>query len=242
MTVISKPFIGIFVVIACLISSTIARAGSIDVSYTYSGAPGDYLLNFKIENNLTSQPETFVSLFGVDLTQFGADLSNDVAVIAAPVGFSTDYSDPSSPWNNYRFGYGGRDFNWINHWNAIGTPLRTGTSLSGFLVHTNAQVLPTTVNWFAFAFSVAPSPKPPVDGLAPQISSFSAEDSSPQPFYDSTTPSSPGSDLFVTTLGYEGGAEGSPHVVPEPASLTLAAFGILGTLAYGFSRRRSSRI
>lgn len=212
-------------------------AGSLDVSYTYTGTAGDYTLDFTVSNNLTSQPETFVSLFGVDLSQFGADLSNNVAVIAAPAGFSTDFSDPSSPWNNYKFGYGGRDFDWINHWNAIGTPVRTGTSLSGFLVHTNAQVLPTTVNWFAFAYSVIPSgPKPPFGG-EPQVDPLTT-DGAPgtQPFYDSTVESTPGSTVYVTTLGFEGGAQGFEHAVPEPTSLTLAGLGVLGTLLYGFRR------
>ncbi len=74
-----RLIIGLTIVMATSAASNVSHAGFILVSYTVSGTPGDYDLNFSVTNNMTAWHQE-IYLFGVSLSGF------DVAGSPPPFG------------------------------------------------------------------------------------------------------------------------------------------------------------
>ena len=217
-----QKWIWVFAVLTLASSSQSTRADSLDVSYTYSGTPGDYTLNFALHNNLTSIPKSEVSVFGFLVDQ-GTPSVN--------VGY-----DNISVFNTVLQGYGtsyllqnlAPDYN--NVWNAEFLPnfnglrIQTGSGRSGFLVHTTSTVLPTSVQWFAFTFSTVETP-PAYAGGDPNF------------YYQSLTKD------HYRSLGFEGivSDSGPTPAVPEPTTFAMTGLGCIVCAAYLFRRRASCK-
>ena len=118
-----------------------SNAGPIDVSYTVSGSPGNYDLDFSVTNNMLEWPTQNVYFFGVRLSV------SDIT--ASPVPFA----DRHSGWNFFNYGGSATELN--NTWQAGPTlgALLPGTTLSGFIVHIPDLVAPAEVSWGAIAVS-----------------------------------------------------------------------------------------
>lgn len=105
------------------------------VTYAVSGSPGDWTLDFNVENT-TNQ---LLYFFGVDLPS---------GLIGSPTGWVTD-----DTWNTGIDGGSGINYDntWITLVNGVdGIPI--GGSLSGYLVTDTSLAAPTSVNWFAYTF------------------------------------------------------------------------------------------
>jgi hypothetical protein len=132
----------VVLVVAVFAACSVASAGVIDVTYTVSGSPGAWDLNFTVANNMTAGPQQ-------DIYQFGVQLSGP-GVIGSPTGY-----DPNAtpvPWSNYF--YGGQPIFYNNVWVDFLDfyHLLSGTSLSGFIVEVTDDVAPAIVPWFAYAY------------------------------------------------------------------------------------------
>lgn len=138
-------------VVAVLVTSQDCLSNPIDVSYTASGTSGNYLLNFTVVNNMTSNPTQDIYLFGVRL--------DNSSVQGSPTGFDSSFY---TTWNNQTNGYGGSntDYNavWVDFSKSHFPGSSSPTSLSGFTVKVTGLNLPTTVNWFAYSISSTSSP------------------------------------------------------------------------------------
>src|ERR1022692_2371689 len=78
-------------VVAVFGACSVASAGAIDVTYTVSGLPGAWDLNFTVANNMTAGPEQDIYQFGVQLSVPG--------IIGSPTGY--DPNATSLPWTNF---------------------------------------------------------------------------------------------------------------------------------------------
>jgi hypothetical protein len=129
--------------LAFLVMSSIAAndsyAGPVFVSYTVSGMPGNYDLDFSVTNNMTAWHQN-VYLFGVSLSGF------DVASSPPP------FFSLGATTLNFAF-YGGSNTQYNTNWQANPTQmdLFPGNTLSGFIAHDTDLVAPTAVSWFAFS-------------------------------------------------------------------------------------------
>jgi hypothetical protein len=137
-------------VVAVFGACSVASAGAIDVTYTVSGLPGAWDLNFTVANNMTAGPEQDIYQFGVQLSVPG--------IIGSPTGY--DPNATSLPWTN--FFNGGQPIFYNNVWVDFFdfNHLLSGTSLSGFIVEVPDDVAPAIVPWFAYAY---PSSQDPAD-------------------------------------------------------------------------------
>ncbi|MGE5280666.1 MAG: PEP-CTERM sorting domain-containing protein [Deltaproteobacteria bacterium] len=120
-----------------LAAATPAFAISVVADYTYSGTPGDYILDFTVWNNLPAGS-------GLDVYFFGVDLAHNASQ-ESPTG----WIDYDSAWSNNSSGGSSISYmsNWINSNNAYDIP--PGSSLSGFKVYTPG--IPDTIHYFAYA-------------------------------------------------------------------------------------------
>jgi hypothetical protein len=116
-----------------------SRAGPVLVSYTVSGTPGNYDLDFSVTNNMTAWHQN-VYLLGVSLSGF------DVASSPSP------FFSLGATTLNFAF-YGGSNTQYNTNWQADPTQmdLFPGNSLSGFVAHDTDLIAPTAVSWFAFS-------------------------------------------------------------------------------------------
>jgi hypothetical protein len=129
--------LSIVLVLVCGIAApAIADPIHVGVSFTTTGTPGDYELDFTVHNNMLAWPGQNVYFFGVSL---GA---RDIA--GSPGTFNPDMW---LTWDNTP--YGGSSTIYNNVW--IGGSITPGTSLSGFKVHITDLVAPTSVPWFMFS-------------------------------------------------------------------------------------------
>jgi hypothetical protein len=200
---IVKKFVYVKILGALVLASLAAQAGPISVTYTVSGTSGDYTLDFTVSNNMTGFPSQDVYFFGVELS--GRD------IVGSP---SADWN-PNSwvSWNNTTFG--GSSIVYNNNWIDFGyTGLLPGTSLSGFDVQISDAVAPTSVNWFAFAYS--PDDADPYTGGG----NFNSEENP----------------------GFEGvtGAVSPNASAPEPAAGTLLLTGLAAIGLWQRFRQRSA--
>ena len=123
----------------------VASAGAIDVTYTVSGLPGAWNLNFNVANNMTAFPFQ-------DIYQFGVSLSSS-NITGSPGTFLPD----SSFWTNIP--YGGSSVIYNNTWyDSSFAGLFPGTSLPGFIVSITDLQAPTLVSWFAFSVTTSFDP------------------------------------------------------------------------------------
>ena len=140
----------IVLVVAVFAACSVVSAGAIDVTYTVSGSPGAWDLNFTVANNMTAGPQQDIYEFGVQLSVPG--------IIGSPTGY--DPNATTLPWTN--FFYGGSTILYNNVWVDFldFNHLLSGTSLSGFIVEVPDDVAPAIVPWFAYAY---PSSFDPAD-------------------------------------------------------------------------------
>lgn len=126
--------------VAMTIGSAAAYASAVDVSYTVSGSPGAWDLNFAVTNNMTAWPAQDVYQFGVLLSAGN--------VTGSPTGY-----DPTmfTSWTN--FFNGGGPFLYKNIWVDLNdfNHLLPGQSLSGFTVGITDAEPPVSVQWFALS-------------------------------------------------------------------------------------------
>ena len=191
-----------------LLSCSAAHAGPIDVTYTVSGSPGTWTLDFTVTNQMTAWPTQ-------DIYQFGVLLSGP-GVSASPSGY-----DPTliASWTN--FFAGGSPLFYNNIWLDVNdfNHLLPGTSLSGFMVMVADAAPPAQVSWFAYS---VPSSFDPAD-LYTGSGAFAVDPNFLTAGFEGTAAAAPGPDGV--------GA-------PEVSSLTLMAIGVgAGVLLRKFAAR-----
>jgi hypothetical protein len=122
-----------------------ASAAAIDVSYTVSGAPGAWNLDFTVSNNLVGPSQ--------DIYQFGVALSAR-NIKGSPAGY-----DPEALPVFFTFFDGGSSNVYNNNWQDLVdfNHLLSGTSLSGFKVKVSDIDMPTSVPWFAYSVTFDPA-------------------------------------------------------------------------------------
>jgi hypothetical protein len=131
--------IGLTIVMSSSAASNVSHAGFVVVSYTVSGTPGDYDLDFRVTNNMTAWHQNLY-LFGVSLNGF------DVA------GSPPPFDSLGATTLNFAF-YGGSNSQYDTNWRVV-PPLNgllPGNTLSGFIARDTDLVAPTAVSWFAFS-------------------------------------------------------------------------------------------
>lgn len=126
-----------FMFIAIFCCSANAYAAPVEVTYTTTSLPGNYVLNFTVTNNISSDPQQYVY-------QWGVSLPYD-ASLGSPEGFTQQ----KDPFNSTAYGGSGLTYNdrWADYsFNQI----IPGASLSGFTIHVSS--LPETISFYAFAY------------------------------------------------------------------------------------------
>ncbi|MCC6228639.1 MAG: hypothetical protein IT432_05370 [Phycisphaerales bacterium] len=123
------------------ISASAVYAGPVDVTYSVSGSPGNWVLDFNVANNLN--PSTMGLYF------FGVELDTGRNIVGSPTNF-----DPNSwaTWDNS--GFGGSSTIYNNNWidfNSNYTSILPGGSLSGFQALYTGPSAPTSVKFFCYA-------------------------------------------------------------------------------------------
>ena len=134
-----KSLLGLIASLVLLGGASHALADPVDVSFTVSGSPGSWLLDFSITNNLGGGTN--------DVYFFGTQLSAR-NIAGSPSGWNPD---TWTTWDNT--GYGGSSTVYNNNWIAgTGTGIYSGNTLSGFQVLVTDLVAPINVPWFAYSF------------------------------------------------------------------------------------------
>jgi hypothetical protein len=123
-----------------LATTCAANSAAVTVTYTATGSPGAWDLDFTVANNMTLWPSQDLYLFGVLLSGPG--------ITGSPTGY-----DPTlhPTWTNF---FSGGSSNFYNNVWADETDLDhllPGSSLSGFVVHVTDLVVPPSVQWFAWS-------------------------------------------------------------------------------------------
>jgi len=122
-----------------------ARANSVDVSYTLSGSPGNWLYDFSFTNNLAAN----FNIYAVDVT-----LTNPSAA-GSPPGWV-----PTSPVTNGTLEW--CDITCFNTFSGI----IPGQTLSGFVALDTSQMPFTSVDWIAVAYNANTGANPVFTGNA----------------------------------------------------------------------------
>jgi len=119
-----------------------AYADPVDVSYTVSGSPGAWVLDFSVTNNLGGTNSIYY--LNVELPT--------TSIVGSPAGWA--YSSFNNPWSNAA--YGGSSVVYNNPWLVSGmnpgAMISSGQTLSGFKVLDTDQVAPASALWTAFAY------------------------------------------------------------------------------------------
>lgn len=131
----SKRFLAIpLVVFIVLVGGNAAYAGPI-VTYTVSGSPNNWTLDFSVTNTL--------GVNNMDIYYWGPN-SFVGMIIGSPSGWAI-YA--SNQWLNYPgFGSAGQEL--AN----IPDMIQNGETLGGFLLNVTTTTAPTQVDWFAMAY------------------------------------------------------------------------------------------
>lgn len=130
-------------VVALSLLGGVAAAGPVDVTFSVSGTPGAWVLDFNVVNNLN--PATMdVYFFGVEL---GAR-----NIVDSPPPYDPNLN---ISWNN--FPYGGSDTTYDNVWTdgtSTFVTLLPGQHLSGFKALVTSVDVPSEVKFFAFGWAL----------------------------------------------------------------------------------------
>ncbi|HJZ98085.1 MAG TPA: hypothetical protein VKE70_16360 [Candidatus Solibacter sp.] len=128
-------------------------AVAIDVTYSVTGSPGAWDLNFTVQNNLSAWPTQDIYHFGVLLSAPG--------ITGSPAGY-----DPNAyaSWTNFFNGGSSLVYNNIWYDGSDFNHLLPGTSLSGFIVEIADATAPTSVPWFAYTVTSSFDPADLYDG------------------------------------------------------------------------------
>jgi hypothetical protein len=156
-------------------SIAVARADPVDVSYTVSGAAGNWTLDFSVTDNLGGTNAIY--FFGIRLP------ARDIT--GSPLGWDPN---ATSSWNLGIYGdYVGPIINYNNVWvtSPTGSVIVPGNTLSGFAALDADLTAPLGVDWFAFsaggnytgpgcvAVCLAPHDNPGFRGLAAPLATSS---------------------------------------------------------------------
>jgi len=210
------------IVIAFLVSvSAGAQASAIGVSYTVTGAPGAWVLNFSFTNNVPGQVLYF---FGVNLPTQN--------VVSSPSGFvncwftgcskttinpSTDLAPVTTTLNE--------TFNDLWHISQGGSPpfIVFGGTASGFKAGASTLLAPTSVDWLAFTADVT--------GTSPYLGNENFPYSGDCLTFAGVT--------FAVQSQENPIFSGTASPTPEPGTLVLLASGLISL--GGAGRRRISK-
>ncbi len=107
---------------------------TIFVDYEVSGTPGNYVLEFRVANNIPASYNQGIYFWGVDLPN------------NTPQGSPSGWADWNGTWNNSGQGGSSRDYtsNWLDS-----APIMPGNYLNGFTVVVAS--IPETIHYFVFA-------------------------------------------------------------------------------------------
>ncbi|MFG0260041.1 MAG: hypothetical protein ACF8LK_06775 [Phycisphaerales bacterium JB041] len=107
------------------------------VSYTVSGTPGAYELNFRVGASFDD---------GMNVYFFGVAVDTGRDIIGSPAGW-----DPNSwlSWDNSSYGGSATQYN--NVWISPNEAIFDGQAQAGFRVRYTGASAPVSVDWFAFA-------------------------------------------------------------------------------------------
>lgn len=202
---------------ALLMGPASAHAQPVMVDYTVTGSAGNWLFHFTLVNNMVGESADM----GVYL--FGAKL-NGTAIVATPAGWS-----PGSTW-----GYTASGLVYDNVWSKNnGVGVMPGQSLGGFTAASYSLAAPTTIDWFAYAYSNSGQQYNGTGSFLAATSNPGFESQSSYPLVLITSVEGPN----------EPGDNGRPPVTttPEPSTYALMATG-LAALGYASRRRARSRV
>jgi hypothetical protein len=115
-------------------------ASSIVVNYSYSGSPGDYVLNFSVTNNIPEEYDQAVYFWGVDLSYNENQVNpSGWQYWGDPWEFNDQYGGSSTSYPS----------NWITGTNEVYN-IASGETLSGFAVY--SANIPDVIHFYAFAY------------------------------------------------------------------------------------------
>lgn len=122
---------------AILVGSATAQAQPLRVEYTVAGSSGNWLLNFTLFNDFGGPSDMGVYWFGINTPSTSVTGS-------APAWWSNGASTANA----------GSGTTYQNSWRTdMSTFLLPGQSMGGFVAQSFALSAPTSVGWFAYAFS-----------------------------------------------------------------------------------------
>jgi PEP-CTERM motif len=114
--------------------ATGAIAGTVDVSFSVSGSPGAWLVDFTFQNNLSAP----AGLYFIGIKSDGLFSGSPAPFIQA---FAPTYNTLAA---------GGLDITYNKLWlDSPGTALLPGTGMSGFKVTVTSTQTPDSFDWFA---------------------------------------------------------------------------------------------
>ena len=116
-------------------SPAVALVGSVDVSFSLSGSPGEWVYNFTVTNNTpSSRDATFVYS---DVAVFSMNIANGL-VIGSPLGWAQDNGFPQPTWCALPAGC------FLSNYSSN---LSSGVTLSNFLVRTMSNEPQHSIAW-----------------------------------------------------------------------------------------------
>lgn len=226
---ISSPIAAAFLFLA---SGSAVRAGAlpVDVSYTITGQPGAWLLDFTLSNNISDPSSAGVW----PVNYFGVDLPN-ATIVGNPTPPGCIYSNVFIcgtdfiwlPWNYFDYSSGPSPFPAYNDlWNNIGPVYYfathiggpypfPGSSLSGFQVLDTDVNAPASVAWVAQAYNYFD----PYGDLYTSGGNLNPEEPAEFPVFEGTAT--------------------APAATPEPATFGSMALTFVGLLIWRRKRGAS---